>query len=164
MRTYCINFFRVFGLVALFSALTGCGAIYDSIVPPPPDERQNVAFYFAQDEYEQGLVMRAARGGEPKVYAQQTPIVQGSDIKMAVPMKDAAGYFFVGIQLNDSGARKLAQSTPQMIGMQLALVVDDRLLGAALIDGPIDKGTFAMATSSKNAAFVLSDLLSPAPR
>ena len=148
----------VFGLLGL---LTGCGAIYDAIVPPPPDDRQNVAFYFAQDVYEQGLVMRAARGGEPKVYAQQQPIVEGTDIKMAVPMKDAAGYFFVGIQLNDSGARKLAQSTPQMIGKQLALVVDDRLLGAAFIDAPIDKGMFAMATSDRNAAFVLSDLLSP---
>ena len=149
-------------LAGLFlSLLTGCGAIYDAMVPPPPDGRQNVAFYFAQDSYEQGLVMRAARGGEPKVYAQQKPIIEGSDIKMAVPMKDAAGYFFVGIQLNDSGARKLAQATPSMIGKQLALIVDDRLIGAALIDGPIDKGMFAMATSDKNAAFALSDLLSP---
>ncbi|MCD8536808.1 MAG: hypothetical protein LRY56_04625 [Burkholderiaceae bacterium] len=147
-------------LVSLFF-LSGCGAIYDAIVPPPPDDRQNIAFYFAQDEYEQGLVVRAARGGEPKVYAQQKPIIEGTDIKMAMPMKDAAGYFFVGIQLNDSGARKLAQATPQMIGKQLALVVDDRLLGAALIDGPIDKGMFAVATSDRNAAFVLSDLLSP---
>jgi len=151
-------------LVALSVLLTGCGAIYDSIVPPPPDQRQRVAFYFAQSTYEQGLVMRAARGGEPKVYAQQKPIIEGSDIKMAAPMKDAAGYFFVGIQLNDSGARKLAQTTPQMIGKQLALVVDDRLLGAALIDGPIDKGMFAMATANKNAAFVLSGLLNPTPR
>lgn len=147
-------------LIALF-LLSGCGAIYDAIVPPPPDDRQSIAFYFAQDNYEQGLVMRAARGGEPKVYTQQKPIIEGPDIKMAMPMKDAAGYFFVGIQLNDSGARKLAQSTPQMIGKQLALVVDDRLLGAALIDGPIDKGMFAMATSDRNAAFALSELLSP---
>ena len=143
--------------------LTGCGAIYDAMVPPPPDDRQNVAFYFAQDDYEQGLVMRAARGGQPKLYTQQTPIIVGPDIKMAVPMKDAAGYFFVGIQLKDSGARKLAQATPQMIGKQLALVVDDRLLGAALIDGPIDKGMFAMAASDRNAAFVLAGLLSPKP-
>lgn len=148
-------------LLVFAVGLTGCGAIYDAIVPPPPDDRQNVAFYFAQDDYEQGLVMRAARGGEPKVYAQQKPIIEGPDIKMAVPMKDAAGYFFVGIQLNDSGARKLAQATPQMIGKQLALVVDDRFVGAALIDGPIDKGMFAMATSDRNAAFALSDLLSP---
>ena len=87
--------------------------------------------------------------------------IEGADIKMAVPMKDAAGYFFVGIQLNDSGSRKLAQATPQMVGKQLVLVVDDRLLGAALIDGPIDKGVFAMATSDRHAAFILSDLLSP---
>jgi preprotein translocase subunit SecD len=141
--------------------ITGCGAIYDAIVPPPPDDRQQVAFYFAQDEYEQGLVMRTARGGEPKLYTQQTPIIKGAEIKMAVPMKDPNGYFFVGIQLDDSGARKLAQATPDMIGKQLALVVDDRLLGAALIDGPIDKGMFAMATSDRNAAFVLAGLLSP---
>jgi preprotein translocase subunit SecD len=148
-------------LLTFAVGLTGCGAIYDAIVPPPPDERRNVAFYYAQDDYEQGLVMRTARGGEPKLYTQQKPIVEGTDIKMAVPMKDPAGYFFVGIQLNDSGARKLAQTTPQMIGKQLALVVNDRLLGAALIDGPIEQGMFALATSDRNAAFVLSDLLSP---
>lgn len=161
MTLHIFGYLRLSLTVGLLGLLAGCGAIYDAIVPPPPDERQKVAFYFAQDDYEQGLVMRAARGGDPKVYTQQTPIVQGTDIKMAVPMKDASGYFFVGIQLNDSGERKLAQSTPQMIGWQLALIVDERLLGAALIDGPIDKGMFAMATSDRNAAFVLSDLLSP---
>lgn len=152
---------RLVLLAGLFALMTGCGAIYDAIVPPPPDDRQNIAFYFAQSEYEQGLVMRAARGGEPKVYAQQTPILEGTDIKMAVPMKDAAGYFFVGIQLKDSGARKLAQASPAMIGKQLALVVDGRLFGMALIDGPIDKGMFAMATADRNAAFTLASLLSP---
>lgn len=153
---------RFWWLVGLLSLLTGCGAIYDAIVPPEPDEgRQKIAFYFAQDTYEQGLVIRAAHGGEPKFYAQQKPILERADIKMAVPMKDASGYFFVGIQLNDSGARKLAQATPQMIGKQLALVVDDRLVGAALIDAPIDKGMFAMATPNRNAAFVLAELLNP---
>ena len=105
--------------------------------------------------------MRAARGGEPKVYTQQAPIIEVPEIKMAMLMKDAAGYFSLGAQLNDGGTRKLAQSMPSMIGKQLALIVDNRLLGAALIDGPIDKGMFAMPTADKNAAFVLSDLLSP---
>lgn len=152
---------RVILSVGIFALLTGCGAIYDAIVPPPPDDREQIAFYFAQPDYEQALVMRAARGGEPKVYAQQTPIVVGTDIKMAVAMKDAAGYFFVGIQLNDSGARKLAQASPSMVGKLLALVVDGRLYGMALIDGPIDKGMFAMATADRNAAFALANLLSP---
>lgn len=150
-------------VVAMMTAwLAGCGAIYDAIVPPPVDERrQKIAFYFAQPDYEQGLVRRAAAGGEPVLYAQQKPILEGDDIDQALPMRDASGYFFVGIKLKDSGARKLAQSTPAMIGKQLALVVDERLLGAAPIDGPIDKGMFAMATSDRNAAFVLAGLLNP---
>ncbi len=153
--------FRVLVTTFLVVVLPGCGAIYDVVVPPPPDERRSVAFYYAQEDYEQGLVMRTAGGGEPKLYTQQKPIVEGTDIKMVAPMKDPAGYFFVGIQLNNSGARKLAQTTPQMIGKQLALVINDRLLGAALIDGPIEQGMFALATSDRNAAFALSDLLSP---
>jgi preprotein translocase subunit SecD len=152
---------RTIALIGLLAFVSGCGAIYDAIVPPPPDDRQAIAFYFAQADYEPGLVMRTARGGEPKVYAQQKPIVEGVDIKMAVAMKDAAGYFFVGIQLNDSGARKLAQASPTMIGKQLALVVDGSLLGRALIDGPIDKGMFAMATADRQTAFTIADLLSP---
>lgn len=159
-----IRFFnaaRVAGLMAFAMVLAGCGAIYDAIVPPPVDHRPHVAFYFAQDGYEQGLIRRTGPGGVPVLYTQQKPILEGRDIEQAVAMRDAAGYFFVGIKLKDSGARKLAQSTPTMLGKQLALVVNERLLGAAIIDDPIDKGLFAMATSDRNAAFALADLLNP---
>ncbi len=152
---------RVVGLMAFLLLATGCGAIYDAIVPPPVDHRTDIAFYFAQDSYEQGLIRRAGPGGAPVLYTQQKPILEGQDIEQAVPMRDAAGYFFVGIKLKDSGARKLAQSTPSMLGKQLALVVNERLLGAAIIDDPIEKGLFAMATSDRNAAFALADLLNP---
>jgi len=152
---------RLLIVLALMFVLSGCGAIYDAIVPSPPDPRQEISFYFAQDEYKQGLIRRAAIGGDPTLYTQQKSIIDGSDIDQAVPMRDAAGYFFVGIRLKDSGARKLAQATPDMIGKQLALVIDGRLLGAALIDDPIDKGMFAMATSDRNSAVALAELLNP---
>jgi preprotein translocase subunit SecD len=146
-------------LLLAFIALAGCGAIYDSIVGLPEDDRAQVEFYFAQDEYQQGLIRRAATSNQPALYTQQIPILEANDIEQALPMRDAAGYFFVGIKLKDSGARKLARTTPGMIGKRLAVVIDGRLLGAALIDGPIDKGAFAIATNDRNSAFALAQLL-----
>ena len=152
---------RWLGLVGSLSALAGCGAIYDSMFPPPPDERQQIVFYIGQQAYEPSLVLRTGRGGYPRLYTEQKAIVTGADIEMAVPMKDAAGYFFVGIRLTDSGARKLAQASKRAIGKELALVADELLIGSALIDSPLDKGTFAMATRDQNSAFRLAGALSP---
>jgi len=151
------------GLMAVM--LSGCGALWDAMYPPPPDPRATVGFYLAKTEPKEGWVKRVGTGGSQVLYLAQEPIVTGSEIQAATPMTDPAGYFFVAIRLNDSGGRKLAQASARAVGDQLALVINDRLLGAALIDAPIEQGLFAMATLDKSSAFILSQVLSPpAPR
>lgn len=158
---FSLGYCRWFVVVLVCTYLQGCGAIYDAAFPPPPDERQQIVFYIGQSVYEPSLVLRTGRGGEPRLYTEQTPVLKGTDIEVAMPMKDAAGYYFVGIRLKDSGARKLAQASARAVGKQLALVINERLLGAALIDSPIEKGTFAMATADQSSAFILAGALNP---
>lgn len=144
--------------------LSGCGALWDGMYPPPPDPRATVGFYLAKTEPTADWVKREGVGGRPVLFLAQEPIVTGTEIMAATPMTDPTGYFFVAIRLNDSGARKLAQASARAVGDQLALVINDRLLGAALIDAPIEQGLFAMATRDKSSAFVLSQVLSPSDR
>jgi preprotein translocase subunit SecD len=147
-------------LAVLLLALGGCGAIWDQMYPEPEPDA-SIGFYIAQTDYAQGLLSYVSSPGGPRLYLQQQPIVKAVDIQSATPMVDRAGYFFVGIRLNDSGARKLAQATATSINKQLALLVGDRLVGAASIDEPIDKGMFAMATRDRASAFALANLLEP---
>lgn len=152
---------RVF-LVFFALSIAGCGAIWDNLFPLD-DERSQIGFYLARPTYEQGLMSFTPRGGGQRLYLQQQPIVTGLEIRSATPMIDATGHFFVAIRLKDSGARKLAQATEDSKGHLLALRAGDQLIGAAPIDGPIDKGLFAMATRDRASAIALSQLLNPAP-
>ena len=149
----------VIGLVV--ATLAGCGAIYDMIDPPPPDERITLRFYVGQAQYAESLVLRTARGGEPKVYTEQVPILTAANIKMAVPMKDAKGYFFVGIRLDEKGSRVLAQASSRAVGKTLVLIVDEKLVTASPIDSPITEGTFAIAMPDRASTFALASLLNP---
>jgi preprotein translocase subunit SecD len=147
-------------LVFLTLTLGGCGAIWDQMYPEPQRDA-SIGFYIAQADYAQGLLSSVSSPGGPRLYVQQQPIVKGVEIQSATPMVDKAGYFFVAIRLTDSGARKLAQATAEATDKQLALLVGGRLMGAAFIDSPIDKGMFAMATRDRASAFALADLLAP---
>ncbi len=147
--------------VCLAIGLTGCGALWDAAYPPPPDPRVVVGFYIAKTQAAPGWIEQSMDGADAVLYLSQEPIVSGTEIRSATPMRDAAGYFFVGIRLNDSGARKLAQASTRAVGDRLALVINERLLGSALIDAPIEKGMFAMATRDRASAMTLSQALSP---
>ena len=144
--------------------LTGCGALWDAAYPPPPDPRVVVGFYIAKTEAQPGWIKQSIVDTDSVLYLSQEPIVSGTEIRSATPMLDPAGYFFVAIRLNDSGTRKLAQASGRALGDRLALVINDRLLGSALIDAPIEKGLFAMATRDKSSAMTLSQALGGSQR
>lgn len=141
--------------------LSGCGALWDLAYPPPPDPRAAIGFYLAKTVPTEDWVKREVDGEEPPLYLAPTPVVLGTDVQAATPMTDPSGLFFVAIRLNDSATRKLAEVSALALGDQLALVMNDWLLGAALIDAPIDQGLFAMAVRDEAAAFVLSLTLHP---
>lgn len=141
--------------------LSGCGALWDLAYPPPPDPRAEIGFYLAKTEPTVAWVKREGLGEQPALYLAPTPVVLGTEVQAATAMTDPSGQFFVAIRLNGTGTRKLAEASVLALGDQLALVIEDRLLGAALIDAAIDQGLFAMAVRDKTAAFVLSLTLHP---
>jgi len=141
--------------------LSGCGALWDLAYPPPPDPRAGIGFYLAKTEPTVDWVKREGVGEQPALYLAPEPVVLGTEVQAATAMMDPSGLFFVAIRLNGSGTRKLAEVSALALGDQLALVMADRLLGAALIDAPIEQGLFAMAVRDKTAAFVLSLTLHP---
>lgn len=150
------------GLTALMTVLlTGCGALWDLAYPPPPDPRAEIGFYLAKTEPTVDWVERQGAGDQTVLYLAPEPVVVGTEIEAATPMTDPSGQFFVAIRLNGTGTRKLAEVSALALGDQLALVMEDRLLGAALIDAPIDQGLFAMAVRDQTAAFILSIALNP---
>ncbi len=150
------------GAIALMAVmLSGCGALWDLAYPPPPDQRAAIGFYLAKTEPIVDWVKREGVGEQPALYLAPRPVVSGTEVRAATPMTDPSGLFFVAIRLNGSGTRKLAEASALALGDQLALVMEDQLLGAALIDAPIEQGLFAMAVRDKTAAFVLSLALHP---
>ena len=159
LRHFCGRGLTFLVLLVTLS-LSGCGALWDAMYPPPPDPRATVGFYIAKTEPSEGWLKRSTTDSDRVLYLSQEAIVTGTEIRSATPMIDPAGYFFVAIRLNDSGTRKLAQASARAAGDRLALVIDSRLLGSAPIDAPIDKGLFAMATRDRSSAFALAQALS----
>lgn len=159
LRYFCGRGLTLLVLLVTLS-VSGCGALWDAMYPPPPDPRATVGFYIAKTEPSEGWLKRTTIEASSVLYLAQEPIVTGTDIRSATPMTDPAGYFFVAIRLNDSGTRKLAQASARAAGDRLALIINNRLLGSAPIDTPIDKGLFAMATRDRSSAITLAQALS----
>jgi hypothetical protein len=160
--TFPLVTLRLGSLLLLLSALSGCGALWDLIDPPPPDHRADIGFYIAQQAQAAGLVMH--KGADDVVmYLEKEPVVLGTEIRDAIPMVDAALQYFVAVRLKDKGASQLARATTQAVGRQLTLMVGDRFLGGALIDAPIEQGVFALPMQDQAAAFALAQLLNPPP-
>jgi len=148
-------------LVAFILFLSGCGAIWESMYPSEANALPSYSFHTASTSDTPGLLPWSDAQGRHTLYLQREALLTRADIKGASPMVDGAGQFFVAIRLSDSGSRKLARVSADHIGQSLALVTGGYLMGSALIDGPIDKGLFAMAVTSRSSAFALAEFLAP---
>lgn len=141
--------------------LSGCGAIWDAMYPSEPENLAPYAFHIASQTEQADLLPWTDTQGRQTLYLQREPILTRADVKAASPMVDPSGQFFVAIRLTDAGSRKLARVSVEHVGQSLALVTGNYLMGAALIQGPIDKGLFAMAVTSRSSAIALADFLAP---
>jgi preprotein translocase subunit SecD len=149
------------GLLAVIPAFTGCGALWESMYPSESNKLPAYSFHIASTHDAPGLLPWTDAQGKQTLYLQRESLLTRADIKGASPMVDATGQFFVAIRLSDSGSRKLASMSRTNVGQSLALVTGSYLMGSALMDGPIEKGLFAMAVTSRNSAFALAEFLSP---
>jgi preprotein translocase subunit SecD len=69
---------------------------------------------------------------------QADPVVTGRDLKNARPTRDSeTGLPAVSFSLNAEGTRKFADATGENIGRQLAIVLDDRVYSAPVVEDRI---------------------------
>ena len=94
------------------------------------------------------------------------PVVTGRDLRTARMSQDELGLPAVSFTLNADGARKFAEFTGANIGRQLAIVLDDEIFSAPVIEGRIAgngqiSGSFTV-TEAEDLALVLRSGALPA--
>jgi hypothetical protein len=76
----------------------------------------------------------------------------------------ASGDWSVGIGLTPAGADKLANLTSELVGKQLAIVLDEQVLSAPTVQSPIDSGSVQAAGQfTEGQAKTLTEILSGPP-
>ncbi|MCA3443126.1 MAG: protein translocase subunit SecD [Rhodobacter sp.] len=72
---------------------------------------------------------------------EQTPVVSGEDLVDAQPAFDQNGRPAVNFRFNPSGARKFGDYTAENIGQPFAIVLDDEVISAPVIQSAIPGGS-----------------------
>ena len=72
---------------------------------------------------------------------ERTPVVTGEELTDAQPSFDRNGRPAVNFRFNTSGARKFGQYTTDHVGDPFAIVLDDQVISAPVIEVPITGGS-----------------------
>jgi preprotein translocase subunit SecD len=85
--------------------------------------------------------LSGSRGDSSKVLylMRRTPVVTGTDLRNARPTLDEFNVPAVGFSLNSEGAVKFGKATGANIGRQLAIILDDFVQSAPVIEGRIER-------------------------
>ena len=85
--------------------------------------------------------LSGTQGDSSKVLylVRRTPVVTGTDLRNARPTVDEFNQPAVGFSLNSDGAVKFGKATGANIGRQLAIILDDFVQSAPVIEGRIDR-------------------------
>ena len=97
----------------------------------------------------------AAAGGAPSTMyyvVRRASVVTGRDLRNARPTLDENNLPAVGFSLNSDGARKFGTATEQNIGRQLAIILDNRVFSAPVVQSRIsDEGRISGAFTQQEA-------------
>ena len=91
---------------------------------------------------------------------ERTPVVTGEELTDAQPSFDQNGRPAVNFRFNTSGARKFGQYTTDHVGDPFAIVLDDEVISAPVIEVPITggsgiiTGSFDVAESTRLATLL----------
>lgn len=104
-----------------------------------------------------------ASAGEVWYVVHQVPVVTGSDLTSAEPGSGQNGNAIVNFTLNRDGATRFAHVTGANIGKNLAIVLDNRVVSAPVIDSQIrDRGEIRGSFTPQQAATLALELRSGA--
>ncbi len=100
---------------------------------------------FSKEELEKKLTkdteILPSRDGQEWFLLDKVPAVSGSDLKTAYMTKDEFGRPAVGFELKSEAAGKFADFTSKNIGKRLAIVLEDKVVSAPVIQSRIsDRG------------------------
>jgi preprotein translocase subunit SecD len=101
------------------------------------------------------LVRAQARPGEPEGYyvLARTPVVTGRDLRNARPSRDEFGRWETDFTLSQEAAQRFGRFTETNIGNRLAIVLDNQVRSAPVIQSRIeDQGRITGAGTEQEAA------------
>lgn len=101
------------------------------------------------------LVRSQSRAGEPESYyvLGRTAVVTGRDLRNARPSRDEFGKFETDFTLSQEAARRFGRFTETNIGNRLAIVLDNQVRSAPVIQSRIeDQGRITGAGTEQEAA------------
>jgi preprotein translocase subunit SecD len=95
---------------------------------------------------------------------RSVPAVTGRDLRTARPTLDEYNMPAVSFSLNSEGASKFSRATTDNVGRMLAIVLDNQVMSAPRIEGPIDRegritGTFSQQEANDLALVLRSGAL-----
>jgi preprotein translocase subunit SecD len=93
------------------------------------------------------------QGGESWYLVSRSPVITGRDLRSARPSRDEMGKWETDFTLNRDGARRFARFTEANVGNRLAIILDNRVKSAPVIENRIeDSGRITGATSQQDAS------------
>lgn len=96
---------------------------------------------------------RSGEAGETWWLVSRVPVITGEDLRMARPGRDEFGKWETDFTLGPDGARRFAQHTERNIGNRLAIILDNQVRSAPVIQSRIeDQGRITGAANEQDAA------------
>lgn len=120
---------RVLLALGLILALAGCRPAG----PVPP--KVAVEFRVAEERPGPGLTEMTVAGGDLKVYVRGEVLLVNADIKSAALGRATSpgGQPQIEVAFTKAGRAKFAAATEQLIGKQIAILIDGRLVSAPFV-------------------------------
>jgi preprotein translocase subunit SecD len=114
------------------------------------------------------LLQQPDSPGEPQVLVQRRVVVAGEMLVDARPSFDQYGKPVVSFRFNGQGARRFGEATQQNVGKRFAIVLDNKVISAPVINEPITGGSGQISgnftvQSSNDLALLLRSGALPAP-
>ncbi len=128
---------------SLVDTLTTAGVLTFNLV----DTQANVADYQVGVPRNNRIALpNQSQGGAPQVIMLDS-IITGGDLSNAFPSNDEYGRPSISFQLHSSGAQKFGRITTANIGRPFAIVLDNTIVSAPVINSPITGGSGSITGS-----------------
>lgn len=96
-------------------------------------ERPGVAFRLAESERADGLTEAVVPPGRSKVYLHSNNILTDEDVSSVTFGRDENGGVSITIQIEEAGAKRLAEATRSHNGKPMAILLDGKVITAPVI-------------------------------